>query len=607
MRKNVFTILFIMNLLSLSFITLANTEIGKKLYLEKCASCHHENRIGFSGPPLMPLTLEKLKDEKIYKIIKEGIPNTLMEGNPKLTEDEIKSITAFIKTESIVVWNKSHIEKSQTLFPVKNLNIELKDPQNLTTVVERGQNKIWLMEDLKILDKFEFPDVHGGIKYNRDYSRFYIPSRAGFIGAYDLKNGHEKTIRACVSLRNITTSNDNKYLVASCLLPQTLVILDQQNFKVKKILPLKGKISGVYTFINENKALFTYRDQNILGVLDLSKLTITYKNIPMPIEDFFIDPLDKFLVGSSKNGEKFVVYDLEKNKVVFEEDINGMPHLSSAAYWYDQGEFYFATFHIKSNFITVWKMYDWKLVKKIEVGGNGFFVKTHPKSNHLWVDKGDDELVLVDKKSFEIKKIKPLPGKKFTHTEFSKDGRYAYLSIFDKNGQLLIYDTIMHTELARFDNSLPVGKYNVFNKEREFLPVSLGSSVFTAKCWGCHHETSMAFGPSFAKIASTRDAQMIRTHLDNPRINAVNLGYKNPTMPNIPLSETEKDMVTMYVKSFKKRLIPISLYNMAQHQLDKPERIAKTCDDYITWTKLGFSPFKEIDKKNEEIFKEICL
>jgi cytochrome c551/c552 len=223
------------------------------------------------------------------------------------------------------------------------------------------------------------------------------------------------------------------------------------------------------------------------------------------------------------------------------------------------------------------------------------------------VDKGDDELVLVDKKSFEIKKIKPLPGKKFTHTEFSKDGRYAYLSIFDKNGQLLIYDTIMHTELARFDNSLPVGKYNVFNKEREFLPVSLGSSVFTAKCWGCHHETSMAFGPSFTKIASTRDAQMIRTHLDNPRINAVNLGYKNPTMPNIPLSETEKDMVTMYVKSFKKRLIPISLYNMAQHQLDKPERIAKTCDDYITWTKLGFSPFKEIDKKNEEIFKEICL
>ncbi len=125
MRKNVFTILFIMNLLSLSFITLGNTEIGKKLYLEKCASCHHENRIGFSGPPLMPLTLEKLKDEKIYKIIKEGIPNTLMEGNPKLTDEEVRSITAYIKTDSKVVWGKSHIEKSQTLFPVKNLNILL--------------------------------------------------------------------------------------------------------------------------------------------------------------------------------------------------------------------------------------------------------------------------------------------------------------------------------------------------------------------------------------------------------------------------------------------------------------------------------------------------
>lgn len=591
----------------LSFSLLADTIDGKKIYSQRCASCHHQDRIGFSAPPLIPQTLEKLTDEKIHKIIKNGLPSTLMPPFSDLSDDEIKEVIAYLKTEAKYHWNEKDIKKSLVVPVSKKPEFKLIDPLNLTTVVERGLSKIWLMENEKILDKFDFADVHGGIKYSRDISRFFIPSRTGNIGLYSLKNGHEKTIRACITLRNITTSNDDHYLVASCLLPQALVVFNQTDLKVKKMIPLEGKISGIYTLINENKALFTFRDQNVLGYFDFKTLKVTYKKIALPIEDFFIDPLDKFLVGSSKNGEKFVVYDLEKDKVVFEEDISGMPHLSSAAYWYDKGEFYFATFHIKSNFITIWKMYDWKLVKKIEVGGNGFFVKTHPKVNQLWVDKGDDELVLVDKISFDVKKIKPFPGKKFTHTEFSKDGRYAYLSIFDKEGSLIIYDTALLKEVTRFDNSFPVGKYNVFNKERDYLPVSLGQSVFTAKCWGCHHENSMAFGPSFAKIASMRTSGMIRTHLDDPKINAINLGYKNPTMPNIPLSENEKEMVAAYVMSFKKKLEPFKMYNMSEHTFKHPERNIKNCEDYLTWSKLGFSAFNEVDKEREKVYKEVCL
>lgn len=598
----------VLSLLSLSFSLLADGVDGKKVYDQKCASCHHFERIGFSAPPLIPQTLEKLNDEKIHKIIKNGLPSTLMPSHVDLSDREISEVVKYLRTEVKVKWGKNEIKKSLIYHSqIERTKIELTDLTNLTTVVERGQSKIWLMENTKILDKFDFSDVHGGIKYSRDISRFFIPSRSGNIGLYSLEKGLEKTVRACVSLRNLTTSNDDRFLVASCLLPQMLVVLDQRNLNVVKILPIKGKISGIYTLINENKALFTFRDQEVLGYFDFNKLAINYQKLPLAVEDFFIDPLDRFLVGSSKNGEKFLVYDLEKKKVVFEENINGMPHLSSAAYWYDKGQFYFATFHIKSNFITVWQMYDWKLIKKIEVGGNGFFVKTHPKVNQLWVDKGDDELVLINKSDFEVKKIKPFPGKKFTHTEFSKDGRYAYLSIYDKEGSLLVYDSILIKEEARFDNSFPVGKYNVFNKERDFLPANLGQSVFTAKCWGCHHETSMAFGPSFSKIASLRSAEMIRTHLDNPRINAINLGYKNPSMPNIPLSEIEKDMVTAYIKSHKKKLMQITLYNMSEHQLQKPERIVKNCEDYLTWTKLGFSPFSEKDKKNEEIYKDICL
>lgn len=588
-------------------LLLASDDLGKKLYQNRCASCHHQDRIGISGPPLINETLEKLSDEKIKKTILNGLPNTAMAAHSDLSDSDIKELISFLRTKKNIKWDKKEIEKTILVNSDEKKNpLPFNDITNLTAVVERGNSKIWLMEKEKILDKFSFSDVHGGIKYNRNYSQFFVPGRDGYVGKYIINKGYEGKIRACISLRNITVSNDDKYLIVSCLYPQQFVVLNQDNLKVKKIIKAEGKISGIYTLINENVGLFTYRDLNKIGKFDFKKLEITYKELPEPIEDFFIDPLDKFLIASSRNGEKVSVLDIEKNKIVFEKEISGMPHLSSASYWYDNGNFYFATFHIKSNFITVWKMYSWEMVKKIEVGGNGFFVRSHPKTQHLWIDNGSDEVVLVDKKTLEVKKIKPAPGKKFTHTEFSNDGSIAYLSIFEKEGKLLLYDTATLKELNSFDISFPVGKYNVVNKEREFLPVNLGSSVFMGKCWGCHHQESLAFGPSFKKIAYLRTKEMIKVHLDNPKINATNLGYKNPTMPIIPLSEEEKDMVATYIKSFEVKLLPIKLYNMAEHTLTHPERLVKNCKDYIEWKKLGFDTFKDEDKENEKAYLEIC-
>lgn len=594
----------LVSLVSLHFCNaLAN---GKSVYNKNCASCHHTNRVGISGPPLVPDSILKIPDSKLEDIIINGLPNTLMSPFPKLSKKEITELIKYLREESSVSWTKSDITDSREITKNTNKNIKLIDPLNLTTVVERGNSKVWLMENENILDKFEFDHVHGGIKYTRDYDKFFVPSRSGVIGKYTLKNGYEGSVRACVSLRNITISNDNKHLVAACLLPQQIVVMNIDDYSVKKIIPIKGKISGIYSLIEENKALFTFRDKAVLGIFDFNKLNVKYHDLEIAIEDFFIDPLDKFLIGSSRNGERMSVIDLATFKEVKKFDISGMPHLSSAAYWYDKGEFYFSTFHIKSNFVTIWKMYDWEMIKKIEVGGNGFFVKTHQNTPYLWIDNGSDEAVLIDKNNFEVKKIKPVAGKKFTHTEFSRDGKIAYLSIFEKDGSLVLLDSITLKEIKRFDNSLPVGKYNVSNKEREFLPINLGAAVFMGKCWGCHHQDAVAFAPTFVKIASTRSKGMIIAHLDDPKVNAINLGYEKATMPKIDLSEAEKNMVASYIMSHKKKLEIFKAYNMAEHDLKHPERIVSDCETYITWKNLGFTAFNEEDKMKEKIYEQVC-
>lgn len=582
---------------------------GKELYTQHCSTCHHAKRIGYSAPPLLPETLEKIPQAKLEGIIQKGLPNTLMPAFGTLSASEVTEIATFVKSKGQTSWTAQDISRSRALSkdPAKKLDVQ--NLENLTTVVERGKSQVWVMEGQKVLDQFPFSDIHGGLKYSRDNRQFFIPGRDGYVGRYDIDRGYFGKTRACISLRNITVSNNLKYVLVSCLLPQQLVVLNAKDLSLVKTQKVEGKVSAVYTLVNEDIAVFTYRDKPQIGYYNFSKLNLKLKDLPEAIEDFFIDPLDQYLVGTARGGSKLSVVDLANQKVIFEYSMGGMPHLSSATYWYDRGEFYFATFHIQSNYISVWKMYPFSFIKKIEVGGNGFFVRTHPKVNQLWIDNGSDEVVLVDKRTLEVSKIKPFPTKKFTHTEFSADGQIAYLSIYEKDGALLLYDTATLKEIKRFSASFPVGKYNVVNKERPYAAPLLGESVFMGKCWGCHHQEEVAFGPAFVDVAAKRTKEMIRTHLDDPKLNAKNLGYKNPTMPKIPLTEAEKEFVSQYIVSLKPKKVilkEITLYNMAEHSLTHPERVVKDCAGYKQWKNLGFSAFSEADKLEEQKYAKVC-
>lgn len=79
-----------------------------------------------------------------------------------------------------------------------------------------------------------------------------------------------------------------------------------------------------------------------------------------------------------------------------------------------------------------------------------------------------------------------------------------------------------------------------------------GEKLFKKYCWGCHHETSMAFGPSFNQIANQRDSGQIIAHIVNPKSNYQSLGYKRTAMPAFPqLNAKELQDLTNFILSFK--------------------------------------------------------
>ena len=78
-----------------------------------------------------------------------------------------------------------------------------------------------------------------------------------------------------------------------------------------------------------------------------------------------------------------------------------------------------------------------------------------------------------------------------------------------------------------------------------------GKKVFETYCWGCHHQTAVAFGPSFAQIAAKRNEEEIRAMITDPASVSKVLGYKRNAMPAFKLSEKEMTLLTAYILSFK--------------------------------------------------------
>jgi len=74
-----------------------------------------------------------------------------------------------------------------------------------------------------------------------------------------------------------------------------------------------------------------------------------------------------------------------------------------------------------------------------------------------------------------------------------------------------------------------------------------GKEVFKTYCWGCHHETAEAFGPSFSEIASKRTKDEMSAYIIDPKAMYEAFGYKRTVMTEFNLSDKERDAVVNYI------------------------------------------------------------
>lgn len=486
----------------------------EKLYQDNCAACHNAKRLGGMGPALIPKNLKRLRKKTAFEVINSGRDATQMPGFKKtLNEKQIQSLVDFIYTplSDPPVWGLSEILSSHIIHnkleDLANKPVfEVDDLLNMFVVVELGDHHVSLLDG----DKFEVIHrfksrfaLHGGPKYSPDGRFVYFASRDGWISKYDIYNLKlVAEIRAGVNTRNQAVSADGRYVIIANYLPHTIVLLDAINLTPIKIFEAKdstgksSRVSAVYTAPPRNSFIIafkditelwevSYEDEPVVGfgqwVHDYNpKSGENYKVEPFPVrritvndylDDFFFDQEYVTLVGTSREGNGQVV-DLDTGKVIVSDlALPGMPHLGSGITFEYKGRTVLATPNLKKGNVSIIEMETWEIIKQIKTLGPGFFMRSHKNTPYAWVDvffgPNKDVIHVIDKRTLEIvKTLRPSPGKTAAHVEFTRDGKYALLSIWDQEGAVIVYDAMTLQEIKRLPMNKPSGKYNVFNKTR---------------------------------------------------------------------------------------------------------------------------------------------
>lgn len=78
-----------------------------------------------------------------------------------------------------------------------------------------------------------------------------------------------------------------------------------------------------------------------------------------------------------------------------------------------------------------------------------------------------------------------------------------------------------------------------------------GKKVFETYCWGCHHQTAVAFGPPFSEIASKRTKEEIEAYVIDPKAMYKAFGYKRTVMTELKLNDNEREAIAKYVLLYK--------------------------------------------------------
>ena len=508
----------------------AEFDKARQIYFERCAGCHGVLRKGATGKPLTPeVTLDKGTD--YLKVFIEygspaGMPNWGTSG--ELTKDEVDLMARYIQQtppqppefgmpEMKGTW-KVIIPPEQR--PTKKMNSY--NLNNIFSTTLRDTGEVMLIDgDTKKVINIVKTGYAVHISRTSASGRYlYVIGRDAKINLIDLwmeKPDNVAEIRTGLEARSVETSKykgfEDKYAIAGSYWPPQFVIMKGDTLEPLKIVGTRGMTVDTQEYHPEPRVASIvashFKPEFVVNVKETGKiLMVDYSDINALkttelqaarfLHDGGGDASKRYFMVAANNSNKIAAVDAKEGKIAGLIDVGKIPHPGRGANFVDpQHGPVWATGHLGDESISLigtdpakHKASAWKVVRTLKgQGGGSLFLKTHPKSQNLWVDtalnpdpKVSQSIAVFDIKNldkpYEVLPIAEWAGvgegaKRVLQPEYNQNGDEVWFSVWSAKNQesaiVVVDDKTRKLKAVIKDPKLitPTGKFNMLNTQHD--------------------------------------------------------------------------------------------------------------------------------------------
>jgi len=489
------------------------------IYFDRCSGCHGALRKGATGPnitasKMTKKTLDEL-EEMIFDGTDAGMPGWGRTG--ELTTKEAALMAKFVQLPAPIppeMGLKKMMKTHKLVVPVAERPKKPQHKRNIDNyfgVILRdiGEGAIIDGDTKELVTTVKTGHAVHIFRASATGRYFYTVGRDGKVSLIDLYEDKPRVVaesRVCLDARSVDVSKYkgpkgdfvDKYAVVGCYWPPQMVVLDGLTLEPLKVISTRSSTYDTNEYHPEPRVatiaashhapewVVAIKETGLVWLVDysdLDNLTMTQIATERFLHDGGFDATGRYLLIAANMRDQMVVVDTKEKKFVTKFETGTKPHPGRGANWIDPkyGPVS-ATTHLGEGLIAVYGSdpeghpeYAWKVVREEETGGPGLFLKTHPKSDHIWTDstlskeEGVNQEICVFKKSdFDAGPHcwKAADHGKVVHFEYNKAGDEVWAAVWDKKGELIIYDDKTLKEKQRITGDwlvTPTGKWNVYN------------------------------------------------------------------------------------------------------------------------------------------------
>ncbi len=512
-------------------MTQAEFDLARKTYFERCAGCHGVLRKGATGKPLTPdITLGKGTEYlKVFIAYGSaaGMPNWLTSG--EMDEKTVDVMARYVQQDppQPPEWGMEQMKASWKVVippaqrPTKKMNKYNIDNIFSTTLRDTGEVALIDGDTKQIINIVKTGYAVHISRLSASGRYLFVIGRDAKINMIDLwmeKPDNVAEIRVGLEARSVDTSKykgyEDKFAIAGSYWPPQYTIMKGDTLEPLKIVATRGMTVDKQEYHPEPRVASIvsshYKPEFVVNVKETGKtLLVDYSNIDALkvteigtarfLHDGGMDSTGRYFMVAANQSNKIAAVDLKEGKLTALIDVGKIPHPGRGAnFLHPKFGPVWSTGHLGDDTISLigtdpvkHKDYAFKKVAELKgQGGGALFIKSHPKSQHLYSDtplnpdpKISQSVAVYDIKNLdkgyvvlpiaEWAGLKDDGAKRVVQPEFNKAGDEVWFAVWSaKNKEsalVVVDDKTLKLKAVIKDPRLitPTGHFNVFNTQHD--------------------------------------------------------------------------------------------------------------------------------------------